>query len=44
MHIHETQETQVTNRRSKERDLHIRECSLHEKTVSLETLHLNKVK
>lgn len=43
----ETQKTQVTNRRSretKETDLYNRKCSLHEKTISLETLHLKKVR
>lgn len=41
MQLHETQETQGTNLRSKEtkeRDLYNRKCSLHEKTISLETL------
>lgn len=43
----ETQETQVTNRRSKEtkeRDLYYRMCFLHERTVSLEILYLKKVR
>lgn len=43
----ETQETQVTNGRpkeTKERDLCNRKCFLHERTVSLETLHLKKVR
>lgn len=44
MQSHETQENQVTNTRSKERDLHNRKCSLHEKTISLETFHLKKVR
>lgn len=47
MQLHDIQKTQVTSRRSresKETDLYDRKCSLHEKTVSLGTLHLKKVR
>lgn len=43
----ETQETHVTNRRpkeTKEKDLYNRKYFLHERTISLETLHLKKVR
>lgn len=47
MQLHDTQETQATNSRSKEtkeRDVYNRKRSLHEKTISLETLQLKKVR